>query len=160
MFSGQGSQYVQMGVGLYQSEPLFREVVDECATILEPLLGRDIRDLLYPPAEKETSATEALQNTAVFTQPALFTNRICPRQIVAIMGHPTRRHDRPQHWRIRCRHAGRYLLLARCAANRRQTRRTDAGRATGQHVSRSSNPPPTCRQLARHAHHRRHQQPQ
>ncbi|RMD89984.1 MAG: polyketide synthase, partial [Calditrichaeota bacterium] len=31
MFPGQGSQYVGMGRGLYEGEPLFRRVVDECS---------------------------------------------------------------------------------------------------------------------------------
>ena len=72
MFSGQGSQYVQMGQALYTTEPLFREIVDECAALLRPFLNLDLRDLLYPAAEKTEWATEQLQNTVV-TQPALFT---------------------------------------------------------------------------------------
>lgn len=72
MFSGQGSQYVNMGQALYQTEPLFRDTVDECADLLRPLLNLDLRDLLYPPAAKMAWASEQLQNTAV-TQPALFT---------------------------------------------------------------------------------------
>ncbi|MFW9265265.1 type I polyketide synthase, partial [Nostoc sp. CALU 546] len=36
MFPGQGSQYVDMGLNLYNREPVFQEVVDECAEILKP----------------------------------------------------------------------------------------------------------------------------
>ncbi|MBD2208301.1 aminotransferase class III-fold pyridoxal phosphate-dependent enzyme [Nostoc linckia FACHB-104] len=71
MFPGQGSQYVNMGLNLYNSEPVFREVVDQCAEILKPLLGRDLREIMYPaPGDTETAAISLKQT--FFTQPALF----------------------------------------------------------------------------------------
>ncbi|MEJ6482500.1 aminotransferase class III-fold pyridoxal phosphate-dependent enzyme [Nostoc punctiforme UO1] len=71
MFPGQGSQYVDMGLNLYNREPVFQEVVDECAEILNPLLGGDLRRIIYPaPSDRETAAI-ALKQTC-FTQPALF----------------------------------------------------------------------------------------
>ncbi|MCP4415138.1 MAG: SDR family NAD(P)-dependent oxidoreductase [Chloroflexi bacterium] len=72
MFSGQGAQYVNMGRDLYESEPLFQEVVDDCATLLQSHLGFNLRDVLYPDESEVAVATERLQQTAV-TQPALFT---------------------------------------------------------------------------------------
>ncbi|MCC3312333.1 type I polyketide synthase [Nocardia africana] len=45
-FPGAGAQYDGMGAGLYRDEPVFAGVVDECAKILEPLLGYDIRDIV------------------------------------------------------------------------------------------------------------------
>jgi acyl transferase domain-containing protein len=71
MFSGQGSQYVGMGRGLYETEPLFREVVDECATALTPRLGVDLRTVLYPPSSRVEEARARLATTSL-TQPALF----------------------------------------------------------------------------------------
>ncbi len=71
MFPGQGAQYVQMGLELYQTEPKFREVVDNCAALLKPELGLDLRKVLFPePAEAEAAA-QLLEQTAI-TQPALF----------------------------------------------------------------------------------------
>ena len=71
MFSGQGSQYVGMGRGLYESEPTFRDRVDGCSETLAPMLGFDLREVLYPaPAGLEAAKTR-LSTTAV-TQPALF----------------------------------------------------------------------------------------
>lgn len=71
MFPGQGSQYVDMGLNLYNREPVFQEVVDECAEILKPLLGRDLREIMYPaPSDRETAAIFLRQTC--FTQPALF----------------------------------------------------------------------------------------
>jgi acyl transferase domain-containing protein/NADP-dependent 3-hydroxy acid dehydrogenase YdfG len=48
LFSGQGSQYVNMGLDLYRTEPLFREEMDRCFEILKPLMGYDIKEIFYP----------------------------------------------------------------------------------------------------------------
>jgi acyl transferase domain-containing protein len=71
MFSGQGSQYVNMGRELYESESVFREQVDYCCELLKPHLEVDLRTVLYPSEEKAQEATQKLQQTAI-TQPALF----------------------------------------------------------------------------------------
>jgi acyl transferase domain-containing protein len=71
MFSGQGSQYVNMGRELYESETVFREQVDYCCELLKPHLEVDLRTVLYPSEEKAQQATRKLQQTAI-TQPALF----------------------------------------------------------------------------------------
>ena len=71
LFPGQGSQYVDMGRNLYDTEPLFRLVVDECAELLLPKLGRDLRHVLYPTADREQARAE-LKRTEL-TQSALFT---------------------------------------------------------------------------------------
>ncbi|MDJ0845095.1 type I polyketide synthase [Crocosphaera sp.] len=71
MFSGQGSQYPNMGRELYQSEAVFREQIDDCAEGLKPHLGQDIRDIIYPDSDQENQAAEKLKQTAI-TQPALF----------------------------------------------------------------------------------------
>lgn len=71
MFSGQGAQYVAMGQHLYETELVFRAELDRCAERLTGLLGRDLRAVLYPPADGRAEAEAALQQTAL-TQPALF----------------------------------------------------------------------------------------
>ncbi len=71
MFSGQGSQYVNMGRELYESETIFREQVDYCCELLKPQLQLDLHTVLYPSEEKAQAATQKLQQTAI-TQPALF----------------------------------------------------------------------------------------
>lgn len=48
MFTGVGTQYVNMAHELYQVEPVFRENIDRCCEIINPLLGEDLRDILYP----------------------------------------------------------------------------------------------------------------
>jgi len=72
MFSGQGSQYVDMGLELYETESEFREHIDRCSEILKPHLGLDLRDIIYPAKENAEEATHNLKNTLI-TQPALFT---------------------------------------------------------------------------------------
>ncbi len=71
MCTGQGAQYVQMGAGLYDDEPVFKEWIDRLAAFAASNLGIDIRELLFPGADGEASATERLNLTAN-TQPALF----------------------------------------------------------------------------------------
>lgn len=72
MFSGQGSQYVNMGRELYDTEEVFRAQLDRCAELLIPDLGLDLRTLLYPTEEAAADAGETLSHTSV-TQPALFS---------------------------------------------------------------------------------------
>ena len=72
MFPGQGTQYVNMGLGLYEVEPKFREVIDECAEAFQPHLGIDLREVLYPRAHEREEALQKLDQTA-FAQPALFS---------------------------------------------------------------------------------------
>ncbi len=54
--AGLGGQHIGMGRGLYESEPAFRDVVDHCATVLEPLLGIDLRQVLYPAVSESATA--------------------------------------------------------------------------------------------------------
>jgi acyl transferase domain-containing protein len=48
MFSGAGSQYVNMALELYQTEAVFREQVDRCCAWLKQRLGFDLREAIYP----------------------------------------------------------------------------------------------------------------
>ncbi|RYD44899.1 MAG: acyltransferase domain-containing protein, partial [Verrucomicrobiaceae bacterium] len=72
LFPGQGSQYAGRGRELYRAEPIFRTAVDECATILQPLLGHDLRETLFPDEGRRTLAEQEIHRTAL-TQPCIFT---------------------------------------------------------------------------------------
>ncbi len=48
LLPGVGDHYVGMGRGLYEHFEVFRQAADRCAHILQPLLGLDVRELLYP----------------------------------------------------------------------------------------------------------------
>jgi acyl transferase domain-containing protein len=72
VFPGQGAQFVEMGRGLYESEPVFQKEVDRCAEILRSHLDLDIRSILYPATADRQRADSQIKETAV-TQPAIFT---------------------------------------------------------------------------------------
>ncbi len=71
LFTGQGSQHAGMGRDLYLEEPVFREAVDRCATLLQPSLGFDLRRVLYPEGPGADGADQRINQTAV-AQPAIF----------------------------------------------------------------------------------------
>ena len=71
MFPGQGAQHPGMGQALYEREAVFRQEVDRCCEELEPLLGLDLRTLLFAAPEQRQQAAEMLEQTQ-YTQPALF----------------------------------------------------------------------------------------
>jgi len=71
MFSGQGSQYINMGLELYKTEPIFKKEIDKCSKILMPHLFVDLRSILYPGDENTKEGVDKLRQTFI-TQPALF----------------------------------------------------------------------------------------
>ena len=72
LFTGQGSQYPNMGKQLYQSQPVFKQAVDSCAEILEPYLDRSLLEILYPSEFDPQNPTPQINQTQ-YTQPAIFT---------------------------------------------------------------------------------------
>jgi len=94
MFPAQGAQHANMGGDLYQREPVFREYVDLCATLLHDTLGIDLRKLLFPDDSDADDAAEQLKQTK-FTQPAVFAVNYALAQLwiswginpVAMVGH-------------------------------------------------------------------------
>jgi len=71
LFSGQGSQFVNMGRDLYQKEAIYRREVDQSCEYLKPLLGLDLREVMFASGDRENSAADLLRQTWV-TQPALY----------------------------------------------------------------------------------------
>lgn len=48
MFSGQGSEYSDMGLEIYRTETYFRQEIDRCFSLLEAIVGVNLKHLLYP----------------------------------------------------------------------------------------------------------------
>src|SRR5205085_2867595 len=78
MIAGEGSQHPAMMRRLYETEPVFRQELDECAELLNPQLGVELRELLYG-AASDVSGEVALPNgddnrlhDVQYMQPALF----------------------------------------------------------------------------------------
>lgn len=73
MFSGQGSQYVNMGKQLYEREPIFQEELHRCFDILQAEEGLNIRSIMFPNNEAESEEAEQLIHETSYTQPILFS---------------------------------------------------------------------------------------
>ncbi len=66
LFTGQGSQYYQMGRDFYEHHPVFRSHIDHCNTILMDHRNISLIDVMFPEDNQSP-----LHETA-YTQPAMF----------------------------------------------------------------------------------------
>jgi acyl transferase domain-containing protein len=95
LLPGVGDHYVGMARELYETWPVFKQEIDRCAQILQPTMGIDIRNVIYPigrgwKQERRTGGIDLKKmlgrggdtaededtrklNRTLFTQPALFT---------------------------------------------------------------------------------------
>ncbi|MDZ5608982.1 SDR family NAD(P)-dependent oxidoreductase [Bacillus pseudomycoides] len=73
MFSGQGSQYVNMGKDLYDKEPVFKMEIERCFSIVEEIEGVHFKKILYPENAQDTATAEKLIHQTVYTQIILFS---------------------------------------------------------------------------------------
>jgi acyl transferase domain-containing protein len=81
MFAGGGSQYPGMGAGLYESEPVFRDAVDECLAHVQSQLDTDLRPLLFPDSDTDLDGARAALERPSLALPALFTMQYAQAQL-------------------------------------------------------------------------------
>jgi acyl transferase domain-containing protein/NAD(P)-dependent dehydrogenase (short-subunit alcohol dehydrogenase family) len=88
LYTGQGSQYVNMLRKLREAEPVVADTFTEADAVMTPLLGKSLTDIIYvdPRAEAEVAeAEEALRQTAV-TQPAVISINIAQTRLLEAYG--------------------------------------------------------------------------
>ncbi|GAA4279086.1 hybrid non-ribosomal peptide synthetase/type I polyketide synthase [Aquimarina mytili] len=79
MFSGQGSQYVNMCLDLYNNETAFRENLDTCFEVLGRFTDKDLKSILFSENETEINNTEN-------AQPLLFSIEYALAQLLISWG--------------------------------------------------------------------------
>jgi acyl transferase domain-containing protein/NADPH:quinone reductase-like Zn-dependent oxidoreductase/acyl carrier protein/short-subunit dehydrogenase len=92
LFTGQGSQYPDMGKGVYEYLPSFQEKLRTCDRILLPHIKQSLLEILY---ETEAPRKYHPVNQTAITQPALFSLEASLAQMLvewgirpaAVMGH-------------------------------------------------------------------------
>ncbi len=72
LFTGQGAQLLHGGQQLYATQPVFRDTLQQCDAILQPLLGCSLIELLYPPDQADEAQAATLLADTTYAQPALF----------------------------------------------------------------------------------------
>jgi acyl transferase domain-containing protein len=78
MFSGQGSQYYQMGRELFENHSRFKIWMKHCDAIVEPMLGRSLIDIIYQDGRSKMEPFDELR----YTNPAILCFEYCLTKIL------------------------------------------------------------------------------
>ncbi|MBK9476148.1 MAG: acyltransferase domain-containing protein [Tetrasphaera sp.] len=88
LYTGQGSQYVNMLQSLAATQPLVKEVFDEADRVMTPLLGRPLTSYIFVDGSNEAAvktATQQLMQTEI-TQPAVLATDLALTKLFGAFG--------------------------------------------------------------------------
>jgi 3-oxoacyl-(acyl-carrier-protein) synthase/acyl carrier protein len=88
LFTGQGSQYVNMLKTLRATEPIVSRIYEEADRVMEPLLGRTLTSCIYLDESDEAAlaaAEDGLKQTAI-TQPAVLATETALAHLLGAYG--------------------------------------------------------------------------
>jgi acyl transferase domain-containing protein/acyl carrier protein len=72
LYTGHGAQFAGMGRKLYDSEPVFRRVIDRCSELAAAYLPKPLIEALYPGSDENAT----LMDTMTYGQPAIFAIQV------------------------------------------------------------------------------------
>ncbi len=88
LYTGQGSQYVNMLRELREVEPIVADTFREADEVMKPLLGKPLSEVIFVDPEDEAAlaeADDALRQTAI-TQPAVLASDLALTRLLAAYG--------------------------------------------------------------------------
>jgi acyl transferase domain-containing protein/acyl carrier protein len=88
LYTGQGSQYVNMMRGIREAEPIVAEAFAEADRVMTPLLGKPLSEFIFvdkTDADAVEKAESDLRQTAI-TQPAVLTTDLAMTRLLAAYG--------------------------------------------------------------------------
>eukprot|EP00070_Physeter_catodon_P015589 XP_023973534.1 uncharacterized protein LOC112062809 [Physeter catodon] len=92
LFTGQGSQYVNMGKELYDGDAVFRNTVQQCSAyakrehLLPPAGPSSIEDLIYPKDSVDPASAERLLEATEYSQIAIFVVELAISRMLQAAG--------------------------------------------------------------------------